>query len=275
MRTVIVTGASRGLGRSMALALAEDGMYVVAAGHLPEDAQALKDHAKQRGVDDRLDFFLADIRLSKDCDELVNFAKSRHGQVDALINNAGLTLTFLAPDLYRRDTPRRFFESSDKGIRGIYETNCIAAEMMACRVAPGMIAQGWGRIVNVTTMYATMKRPGFCPYGASNAALEMSTMVWAEELKDTGVTVNVLNPGGGANTPGIATEMREASARGEVPKLVEPDAMEKPICWLLSNASNGVTGMRFDAKTWNSALPADDAARSNAHPAGLQLLVGA
>jgi 3-oxoacyl-[acyl-carrier protein] reductase len=89
------------------------------------------------------------------------------------------------------------------------------------------------------------------------------------------VTVNVLNPGGGANTPGIATEMREASARGEVPKLVEPDAMERPICWLLSNASNGVTGMRFDAKTWNSELPADDAARSNAHPAGLQLLVGA
>jgi len=272
MRTVIVTGASRGLGKSMALALAGVGMYVIATGHLEEDVDLLKSHARQRGVEACLDFFLADIRTSKDCDALIDFAKQRYGQIDALINNAGLTLTFLAPDLYRRDSPRRFYESSDEGIRGIYETNCIAAEMMACRVAPGMIAQGWGRIINVTTMYATMKRAGFCPYGPSKAALEMSTMVWAEELKETGVTVNILNPGGGANTPGIATEIREASARGEVPRLVEPEAMEQPICWLLSDASNHITGMRFDAKTWDNAVSANEAARLNARPAGLQLI---
>lgn len=78
---------------------------------------------------------------------------------------------------------------------------------VACR------ARGWGRIINVTTMLSTMERSGFAPYGSSKAALEMASSVWAADLKETGVTVNILNPAGGANTLGIAAEAAQAAGR--------------------------------------------------------------
>jgi NAD(P)-dependent dehydrogenase (short-subunit alcohol dehydrogenase family) len=271
-RVAIVTGGSRGLGRAMAFELARCGVRTVIAAHLGEDRDEVLKEAASEGVAERLHFHQADLRTSNGCDTTVALARSLGGSIDVLVNNAGLTLTFVAPDLYRRTTPRRFYESSDEVIRGIYETNCMATEMMAVRVAPAMVAQGWGRIINVTTMLPTMQRTGFCPYGASKAALEMSSMVWARELAGSGVTVNVLNPGGGANTPGLAQEMRDASARGDIDQLVEPWQMRAPLRWLVSEEANDITGMRVDANLWDPALDPRAAARLAARRCGLQLL---
>ena len=271
-RVALVTGGSRGLGKAMAWALAEQGCTVVAAGHLAEDRFAFEQAARSQGLSDRLDFFQVDLRSSSGCDALVAHARQHTGHVDILVNNAGLTLTFVAPDLYTRQTPRRFYESSDEVIRGIYETNCMAPEMIAARVAPAMVERGWGRILNVTTMQPTMQRPGFCPYGSSKAALEMASMVWAQELEGTGVTVNVLNPGGGANTQGIAQEVREASARGDMPRLVEPDDMVPPLLWLVSSHADQTNGRRFDANAWDVTLSAEQIAQQPGWPCGLQTL---
>jgi NAD(P)-dependent dehydrogenase (short-subunit alcohol dehydrogenase family) len=271
-RVAIVTGGSRGLGRAMAFELARCGVRTIIAAHLIEDRDEVLKEAAAEGVADLVHFQQADLRNSAGCDASVAFARSFGGPIDVLVNNAGLTLTFVAPDLYRRSTPRRFYESTDEVIRGIYETNCIATEMMAARVAPAMVEQGWGRIINVTTMLPTMQRIGFCPYGASKAALEMSSMVWARELAGTGVTVNVLNPGGGANTPGLAQEMRDASARGEIDRLVEPWQMRAPLRWLVSAAANDITGMRVDANLWRPELDPQAAAQLAARRCGLQLL---
>ena len=271
-RGAIVTGGSRGLGRAMAFELARCGVRTVIAAHLSEDRDEVLKEAAAEGVADLVHFHQADLRHSAGCDTTVAFARSFGGSIDVLVNNAGLTLTFVAPDLYRRATPRRFYESTDEVIRGIYETNCMATEMMAARVAPAMVEQGWGRIINVTAMLPTMQRVGFCPYGASKAALEMSSMVWARELAGTGVTVNVLNPGGGANTPGLAQEMRDASARGEIDRLVEPWQMRAPLRWLVSAAANDITGMRVDANLWNPEIDPQAAARLAARRCGLQLL---
>lgn len=271
-RVAIVTGGSRGLGKAMAFALARSGCHTVAAAHLADDRPGFEAEARAAGLSDRLDFCVVDLRSSAGCDALVAYARRINGHVDILVNNAGLTLTFVAPDLYTRKTPRRFYESSDEVIRGIYETNCMAPEMMAARLAPDMVARGWGRIINVTTMQPTMQRPGFCPYGASKAALEMSSMVWAQELAGSGVTVNVLNPGGGANTLGIAQEVREASARGEMPKLVEPDDMVPPLLWLVSPRADQVNGMRFDANAWDPSIDESHAIRQAGRPSGLQTL---
>src|SRR5262249_36976919 len=150
-------------------------------------------------------------------------------------------------------------------------TNFSAADRLARRAAPIMVAQGFGRIINVTTMLATMNRTGFSPYGPSKAALEMATEVWAKELEGSGVTVNILNPGGGANTPGIAEEMRQKSREGQIAPLVEPAAMVPPLLFLVSSAADAITGMRFDAKQWDERLPPAEAARRCGRPAGFQL----
>jgi NAD(P)-dependent dehydrogenase (short-subunit alcohol dehydrogenase family) len=73
----------------------------------------------------------------------------------------------------------------------VIATNYLAADRLSRRVAPDMMARGWGRIVNVTTKLDTMNRLGTHPYGASKAALEMATEVWAKEVVGTGLTINI------------------------------------------------------------------------------------
>jgi NAD(P)-dependent dehydrogenase (short-subunit alcohol dehydrogenase family) len=111
---------------------------------------------------------------------------------------------------------------------------------MARRVAPHMVEQRWGRIVNVTTKLDTMNRPHTSPYGASKAALEMATEVWAKEVEGTGLTINIVNPGAGANTPGMAEEMRTTSREGRAPRLVEPEEMVPPLRTALSTSERSV-----------------------------------
>ena len=121
---------------------------------------------------------------------------------------------------------------------------------MARHAAPGMIAKGWGRIVNVTTKLDMMNRPHTAPYGASKAALEMATEVWAKEVEGTGLTIDIVNPGAGANTPGMAEEMRAMSREGRAPRLVEPEEMVPPLLYVVSREADNVNGWRFDANLW-------------------------
>jgi 3-oxoacyl-[acyl-carrier protein] reductase len=116
-----------------------------------------------------------------------------------------------------------------------------------------------------------MNRPTSGPYGASKAALEMATEIWAQELAGTGVTVNILNPGAGAHTPGMATEASAASRAGRLPRFVEPEEMVPPLLWLVSPAADRVSGYRFDALSWDTALPPQEAARNIARKAGFEL----
>ena len=142
---------------------------------------------------------------------------------------------------------------------------------MARRVAPPMVEQNWGRIVNVTTKLDTMNRPHTSPCGASKAALEMATEVWAKDAAGTGLTINIVNPGAGANTPGMADEMRAMSRDGRAPRLVEPHEMVPPLLYVVSEAANGVNGYRFDANAWDASLPAEEAASRAGRPAGFEL----
>ena len=156
-------------------------------------------------------------------------------------------------------------------MQAVIETNYIAADQMARRVAPGMVEQGWGRIVNVTTKLDTMNRAHTSPYGASKAALEMATEVWAKEVEGTGLTINIVNPGAGANTPGMAEEMRTMSRDGRAARLVEPEEMVTPLLYVVSRDADGVNGWRFDANLWDASLPPAEAARCAGRPAGFEM----
>jgi NAD(P)-dependent dehydrogenase (short-subunit alcohol dehydrogenase family) len=262
-RVAIVTGGLRGLGRGMTLGLAGVGMRVLAVGHLPEDVAAMEGVAGVRPM-------VADLRSPAECDRAVAEALSAFGRLDILVNNAGLTFTYIDPKRFV-DGPRKFWEIGDDVIQNVMDTNYVAADQMGRRVAPILVKQGWGRIINVTNKLDTMNRAGSVPYGSSKAALEMTTEIWAKEVAGTGVTVNIVNPGAGANTPGMAQEMRDWSRDGRAPRLVEPDEMVPPLLYVVSPAADKVNGYRFDALTWDVSLPPAEAARRNGRPAGFVL----
>ncbi len=263
-RVAIITGGLRGLGRGMALGLASAGIKVLAVGHIDTDLPEMSGR-------DNIHPIVADIRKPAECDRVVAAALAVFGRIDILVNNAGLTFTYIAPDRFRRAAPQKFWEVSDTIIQNVMDTNYVAADQMARRVAPLMVGQGWGRIVNVTTKLDTMNKPGAIPYGSSKAALEMATEVWAKELAGTGVTANIVNPGAGANTPGMAQEMRDWSRDGKAARLVEPDEMVPPLLFVVSPAADAVNGYRFDANNWDSALPPLEAAKAGGRPAGFVL----
>jgi len=262
----IVTGGLRGLGRAMTLGLLEQGHRVAAVGHIREDVEEMLTAAGAHSG--RLLPLIADLRTPAECDRVFAETRARFGRdAGILVNNAGLTFTFIDPARFRRDKPFRFWEASDDIIQAVMDTNYVAADQMARRAVPLMLKAGWGRVVNVTTKLDTMNRAGSSPYGPSKAALEMATEIWAKELVGTGVTVNIVNPGAGANTPGMAVEMRARSAAAAVPLLVEPDDMVPPLLFVVSREADQVNGFRFDANNWHQGLDPKTMTR----PAGFEL----
>ena len=127
---------------------------------------------------------------------------------------------------------------------------------MARAAVPAMLAAGWGRIVNVTINADTMRRRGFSPYGPSKAALESSTVIWAQDLADSGITVNALLPGGATLTGMIPSSFPDHLRAG----LLDPSIMVPPLRWLASTKSDGVTGQRIIAADWREESPVASAA---------------
>jgi len=270
-RVAIVTGGLRGLGRAMALGLAKAGHRVAAVGHIEADIPELNAAAAEQQLRDRVWPLVADLRKPEECDRIVAEIRARFGSLDILVNNAGLTFTYIDPARFRRPTIQRFWEVPDEIVENVIVTNYLAGDRLSRRVAPAMVAQGWGRIVNVTTKLDTMNRVGTHPYGASKAALEMATEVWAKDVAGTGLTINIVNPGAGANTPGMADEMRQMSREGRAARLVEPEEMVPPLLYVVSREADRVNGMRFDANAWDAALAPAEAARLAGRPAGFVL----
>jgi 3-oxoacyl-[acyl-carrier protein] reductase len=270
-KVALVTGGLRGLGRAMTFGLAASGYRVAAVGHILNDIADIEDMADSLKLRELILPLAADLREPNDCDEVIGKTLARFGSVDILVNNAGLTFTYIDPPRFRRGTPQNFWQVSDEIVENVIATNFLAADQMARRVAPAMLEAGWGRIINVTTKLDTMNRLGTHPYGASKAALEMATEVWAKDAEGSGLTVNIVNPGAGANTPGMAVEMRDMSADGRAPKLVEPDEMVPPLLYVVSREADKVNGYRFDANAWNANLPPAEAAKAAGRPAGFVL----
>jgi NAD(P)-dependent dehydrogenase (short-subunit alcohol dehydrogenase family) len=270
-RVAIVTGGLRGLGRAMAFGLAREGHSVLAIGHIDADVAEIAAATAGANFSGHVLPLVADLRQPAECDRVMATAQQRLGTPQILVNNAGLTFTTIDPARFRRAEPQKFWQVPDDIVQAVMETNYIAADQMARRVAPRMVEEGWGRIVNVTTKLDTMNRAHTSPYGASKAALEMATEVWAKEVGDTGLTINIVNPGAGANTLGMANEMRAMSRDGRAPRLVEPEEMVPPLLYVVSRDADKLNGWRFDANLWDSSLPPAEAARRAGRPAGFEM----
>jgi len=182
-RVAIVTGGLRGLGRAMASGLTREGHDVVAVGHIDADVAEVEALTAGANFAGHVLSLVADLRRPAECDRVVATARERFGTPRILVNNAGLTFTTIDPARFHRAEPQKFWQVPDDIVHAVIETNYIAANQMARRVAPGMVENGWGRIVNVTTKLDTMNRPRTSLHGASKAALEMATEVWAKEVE--------------------------------------------------------------------------------------------
>ena len=138
------------------------------------------------------------------------------------------------------ETKNNFWEVSAAEWDRVMAVNAGGPFYMCRAVVPHFLAQGWGRIIGVTTSMNTMYNPGGTPYGPSKAAHEAMIAMASRELEGTGVTVNVLVPGGMSNTnliPDDAVHSREG--------MIQPDVMRAPVVWLASEASDGINGQRF------------------------------
>lgn len=254
-KVAIVTGGGRGLGRAMVVGLLQHGVAVVA---VDRDKAPLDELAATWG-ESKLATVARDL-TEPDADAHVREAALRaFGRIDVLVNNAGMGQSVVWPDHWR--SPLRVWNIDIDQWRRFFELNTHAVFRMSNMVIPLMMQQRWGRIVNVTTSLGSMLRAGFAPYGASKAAAESLTRITAEELKGTGITVNVLTPGGLTNTSA------NPGAPFDRSKMIQPEVMVPPLLWLISDAAAAVTGRRFLASHWNPALPPEKAAEEAGAPA--------
>lgn len=258
-RVILLTGAAGGLGTVMTAALIEAGHAVAA---VDRDTAALERLSKRPVVAQHRARFLAldaDLGDEAQCSSAVAKTIAHFGRIDGLINNAGIGVSSLRPDAEKNGPT---IEELTADIWDRFFAINVRAPLLLTRAAlTPMRAQGWGRIVNNTTSYRTMLR--VLPYGATKSALESMSAVWAEQLAETGITVNVLVPGGPTDTPFVAAE-----SGWKREQMLRPQIMARPACWLMSDTSNGVTGQRFTAADWDTALAPDEAAMRARRPIG-------
>jgi gluconate 5-dehydrogenase len=157
-----------------------------------------------------------------------------------LVNNAGIGMRTVNPRFMTH--PQGFWQVPVRGFRAVIETNLTGYFLVAREVTPRMLAGGGGRIVNVSVSESTMHRAGFVPYGPSRAGSEALSRIMAADLRDTGVTVNLLLPGGAT-----VTGMLPPDAGPEGEGFLQPAVMGPPIVWLASEAAAGVHDERIVA----------------------------
>ena len=250
-KVAIVTGAAGGFGRELVCGLLGAGAKVAA---LDVDEQRLGElAARHEGAigDGRLLTARADISRYEACEAAVAQARASLGGLHILINNGAVGMGVIRVDHMtelveiREVTP----ETWDRFVA----VNLSGAWYMTHAAIDGLLAQGWGRIVNVTTSFFTMLRGKFHPYGPAKAGLEAMSAGHAKEFEGRGVTVNVVVPGGPADTPMVPIE-----AGFDRSTMIPPSAMVPPILWLCSEAGGAHTGHRYVAADWDAA--ADQAA---------------
>ena len=239
----IVTGGGRGIGRAIAEAYAAEGMRVVVT--------AAREAAEIDAVASRIGglALVADVTKEDDAARVVDETRRRFGRIDVLVNNAARGMRYVNEEFLTRPEP--FWLTSEAAWRLVLDTNIMGVFLMTRAVVPVMLAQPSGRIINLSINHETMRRPGFSPYGPSKAALESMNAIWAQELAGTGVTVNLLLPGG-ATATGMIPDSFPVERRGT---LLDPGIVAEPAIYLASAASAAVTGARLVATEW----PGEDA----------------
>ncbi|MCV7395667.1 SDR family NAD(P)-dependent oxidoreductase [Mycobacterium paraseoulense] len=224
--TALVTGATSGIGRAIALQLAERGVEVVVHGRSAErGAKTVRDIENAGG---RARFVAADLNDGDDVRRLAAEA----GPVDILINNAGIYKFGATAD------------TDDATFDDHVNVNLRAPYILVQELVPGMAERGAGAVVNVSTVAASVPASGAGIYGATKAGLESLTRVWADEFGGSGVRVNAIAVGptdtpGLAALPGVLEAVAGSTALG---RAAEPSEIARAVVFLSSADASYVNG---------------------------------
>lgn len=229
-KTALVTGANRGIGFAIAHRLAESGISVLAGVRTEANAIAAGAAFAKLGVD--VDPVILDVADAAKLPSVLTEIEQRHAPVDILVNNAAILI----------DGPGGFnaslFEMTDDTLRRTWETNVLAPAAITRTLLPGMIARGYGRVVNMSSLAGqlTGMSSGFPAYRMSKAALNALTRISAAEAGNGDIKVNACSPGW------VRTDMGGPSA----PR--SPEKGAETAVWLATLPSDGPTGGFFEDK---------------------------
>ncbi|UJF35311.1 3-oxoacyl-[acyl-carrier-protein] reductase [Paenibacillus hexagrammi] len=231
-KVALVTGASRGIGRAIALHLAESGADVAvnyagserAAQEVVEQIEAMGRKAVK---------LRADVSSSQEAEELVKLTLEAFGKIDILVNNAGIT----RDNLIMRMKEDEFDQVIATNLKGVF--NCVKA------VTRPMMKQRSGRIINISSVVGVIGNPGQANYVAAKAGVIGLTKATAKELSSRGITVNAVAPGFIETdmTDKLSEELR-GQMLGQIPlqRLGQPEEIAKVVRFLASDDSSYMTG---------------------------------
>jgi len=248
-KIAIVTGAAspRGLGRAMTEALVKAGARVSMMDINQQWLDETSNYMREIGGDDCVMTQVVDVTSIGEAERSIERTIEELGGLHILVNNAGVAPPKM---LLGGEASNNFWEISAEEWDRVVAVNSNGPFYMTRTVVPHMLAQGWGRIIGVTTSMNTMYRAGAAPYGPSKAAHEALVAMASRELEGSGVTVNVLVPGGMASTDLIPDDTDYVRDN-----MISPDVMMAPVVWLASDESNDINGQRFIGYNWDEELP--------------------
>lgn len=226
-KMALITGGSSGIGRATVEAFVREGASVVVAARDPERGSALVSE-----IDGDVTFVRADVSEVGELPRLVDSALDAMGAIDILVNNAG---SFRTGPLTEPDE-EVFRESFDVNVKGPY--------FLTALVAQPMLARGSGKVVNVSTMAASVGVPGIGIYSASKAALVSLTQTWAAELGPHGINVNAVAPGPVPTpmTEGIAEAQDQFASILPARRKGRPEDIASAIVFLSSSEADYIHG---------------------------------
>jgi NAD(P)-dependent dehydrogenase (short-subunit alcohol dehydrogenase family) len=242
---VLITGGTSGLGAAMATALLDSGATVAVTGRDSDRAEAAARELGTGCVGVGMDV-RDEEGIARGVDRLVD----EFGGLDVLVNNAGIGMRTVNPRFLT--DPQPFWAASADGFRDVVATNLIGYFLVARAVVPRLLSAGGGRVVNVSANHSTMNRKGFVPYGPARSGAEALARIMAADLTGSGVTANILLPGG-ATATGMVPDDYPPEQRAH---LLDPQIMGPPIRWLCSPQAAGVHGERIVATEFAAWLSA-------------------
>ncbi len=232
-KVAMITGASRGLGRSLAMAFAREGAALALCARGREALEQVAAEVAALGAP--VLAVSADVRSTRDLDRLVALTLDRYQRVDILANNASELGPTPLP--YLADYPPAAFDD-------VLQVNLVAPFRLTQALIGTMLLRDRGVIINVTSDAAVTGYPGWGAYAVSKAALEGLTRTWAAELAGTGVRIHAVDPGD------MDTEMhRAAIPEADPSELARPDDVALAFVRLVTTAEADLTGRRLEAAT--------------------------
>jgi len=233
-KVALITGGARGLGRTMAAALAEAGADIALAGRSKDTCQQAAEGIASTSGRKTL-AFAADVTKIADVERLADDVEREFGKVDILVNNAGINIRGPIQQLTEADWD------------AVIDTNLKGPFLCARAIGPRMVSRGWGRVINLGSVLGVIALPGRAPYASSKAGIINLTRVLALEWAGTGVTANAICPGA------FATEMnrsllddpvkyKEFVAQIPMGRWGELEELAGAVVFLASDAASYVTG---------------------------------